>query len=65
LAGVKERRDQAAVAAALASVTATAKEPDANLMPPIVDAVRAYATVGEIIGAMEGVFGRYRETTPF
>ena len=65
LAEVKRRRDQAAVSAALATVTATATEPDANLMPPIVDAVRAYATVGEIVGAMEQIFGRYCETTPF
>jgi len=29
-------------------------------MPPILDAVRAYATLGEICGAMRDVFGEYR-----
>jgi methylmalonyl-CoA mutase N-terminal domain/subunit len=36
---------------------------DGNLMPPILDAVRAYATLGEICGAMRGVFGEYRPPT--
>jgi methylmalonyl-CoA mutase N-terminal domain/subunit len=35
---------------------------DANLMPPIIDAVRAYATVGEICRALAGVFGEYVES---
>jgi methylmalonyl-CoA mutase N-terminal domain/subunit len=33
-----------------------------NLMPPILDAVRAYATLGEICDVLRGVFGEYRET---
>jgi methylmalonyl-CoA mutase N-terminal domain/subunit len=33
-----------------------------NLMPRIVDAVEAYATVGEISDAMRTVFGEYQET---
>ena len=33
-----------------------------NLMPKILDAVEAYATVGEISDAMRGVFGEYQET---
>ena len=36
--------------------------PSVNLMPAIFDAVRAYATVGEIVGALAGVFGRWEET---
>jgi len=34
-----------------------------NTMPFILDAVRAYATLGEIIAVMKGVFGRYEEPT--
>jgi methylmalonyl-CoA mutase N-terminal domain/subunit len=64
LAEVKRARSSSDVAAALAAVTAAAGVSDgsANLMPPILDAVRAYATVGEIMGAMEQVFGRHRES---
>jgi len=32
-----------------------------NLMPPIIDAADAYATVGEISDRLRGVFGEYRE----
>jgi methylmalonyl-CoA mutase, N-terminal domain len=35
---------------------------DGNTMYPILEAVRAYATVGEISAAMQEVFGDYRET---
>ena len=35
----------------------------ANLMPPILDAVRAYATVGEIADVMRNVFGEHEEVT--
>ncbi len=60
LGEVKKRRDDAAVASALAAVTAAAKS-DANLMPPLLDAVRTYATVEELAMAMESVFGTYVE----
>jgi methylmalonyl-CoA mutase, N-terminal domain len=62
LAEVRRARSDEAVSAALAGVTAAAAEPLANVMPPILEAVRAHATVGEIIGAMEQVFGRYTES---
>jgi len=32
-----------------------------NLMPPLLDAVRSYATLGEIRGALQAVFGTYEE----
>jgi methylmalonyl-CoA mutase N-terminal domain/subunit len=32
-----------------------------NLVPPILEAVRAYATLGEISDTLRGVFGEYRE----
>jgi methylmalonyl-CoA mutase N-terminal domain/subunit len=37
-------------------------EGDGNLMPPILAAVREYATVGEICAALAGVFGEYNES---
>jgi methylmalonyl-CoA mutase N-terminal domain/subunit len=58
---VRASRDNAAVDAALKAVKAAAAG-DANLMPPIIDAVRAYATVGEICRALAGVFGEYVES---
>ena len=61
LAHVKAERDGDAVRSALDAVAAGADKTDVNLMPPIIDAVRAYATVGEIIGSLAGVFGRWRE----
>jgi methylmalonyl-CoA mutase, N-terminal domain len=61
LAHVKAERDDEAVRSALAAVTADATRPDVNLMVPILDAVRAYATVGEIIDALAATFGRWTE----
>jgi methylmalonyl-CoA mutase N-terminal domain/subunit len=46
----------------LARLRTDAVQDDANLMPPLIEAVRAYATIGEIVGALADVFGRYRET---
>ena len=59
LASVKAERDHEAVDAALAAV-ADAAAGDQNLLPPIVDAVKAYATVGEISDVLREVFGEYR-----
>ncbi|MEB3328982.1 MAG: methylmalonyl-CoA mutase family protein [Candidatus Sericytochromatia bacterium] len=59
LAALKASRDPAAVAQALAAIEAAARG-DANLMPPLVEAVRAYVTVGEICQVLRGVFGAYR-----
>ncbi len=57
LAEVRSARDQEAVRSVLTRVTADARRPDVNLMPVIVDAVRAYATEGEIVKALGDVFG--------
>ena len=62
LAHHRRERDAEAVASAIAGLK-TACEGDANLLPPILDAVRAYATLGEICGAMREVFGEYRPPT--
>ena len=61
LAAVRQRRPQAEVNAALSAAAADAMRPDINLMPAILRAVRAYATVGEIVGALSSVFGRWAE----
>ena len=54
-------RDDAALRARLAALEDAARGTE-NLMPRIVDAAAAYATVGEISDALRGVFGEYRET---
>jgi methylmalonyl-CoA mutase, N-terminal domain len=58
---VRATRDAAAWRAAL-DVVAEAARGTGNLVPPIIAAVEAHATVGEIADTMRGVFGEYRET---
>jgi methylmalonyl-CoA mutase N-terminal domain/subunit len=58
---VRQDRDPAAVDAALARVRADAADPGVNLMPALIDAVKAYATLGEIMRTMEAEFGRHVE----
>jgi len=60
VARVREQRDAAAGAAALAAVERAARE-HTNLVPPIIDAVEARATLGEIADAMRRVFGEHRD----
>ena len=57
---VKASRDNAAVKAALDRLRVAAKGKD-NLMPYILDAVKTYATVGEITNVMKEVFGTFKE----
>ena len=45
----------------MAQVAADAAESTTNLMPALLQAVRARATVGEVVDALEGVFGTYVE----
>jgi methylmalonyl-CoA mutase N-terminal domain/subunit len=61
LAEVKRHRSDAGVASALDRLAADAGVSDANLMPAIFDAARAYATVGEMMNTLAGVFGRWEE----
>ncbi len=61
LATVRQRRSPSAVDAALARVAADAAVAEVNLMPAVLEAVGAYATVGEIVGALASVFGRWAE----
>jgi methylmalonyl-CoA mutase cobalamin-binding domain/chain len=62
---VKAARDDERVHAALDRLRNTARDESANLMPPTVEAVRANATMGEIVNALEEQFGRYVETPVF
>lgn len=64
LAATKAGRDSAAVERALAALK-TAAAGEGNLMPPIVEAARAHATEGEMIAAMQEVFGTYTESPVF
>ncbi|GAB7028245.1 acyl-CoA mutase large subunit family protein [Geotalea toluenoxydans] len=61
LAEVKTKRDNDKVKAALKKLEETAKGTD-NLMPHILEAVKAYATLGEIADVFREVFGKHRET---
>ncbi len=58
----RRERDPEAVSRALARLRAAAEGTD-NLMPPIIEAVKSYATLGEICGVLREVFGSYRPPT--
>ncbi len=60
LAKVKRERDGTRVAAALAKIEAACRGTD-NLMPPVLEAVKAYATLGEVSDVFRKVWGQYRE----
>lgn len=60
LVDLRARRDNAAVEKSLAALEAACKDEHANLMPLILDAVKTYATLGEICGVMRKVFGEYQ-----
>ncbi|HOR00688.1 MAG TPA: methylmalonyl-CoA mutase family protein, partial [Anaerolineae bacterium] len=64
LARLRRERDNAAVQRALAALRAAAPGTE-NLMPYILDAVRAYATLGETCRVLREVFGEYREPSLF
>ena len=60
----RARRDAAAVEGALAHLREQATG-EANLMPALLDAARAHATEGEIVEALQAVFGTYTEAPVF
>jgi methylmalonyl-CoA mutase, N-terminal domain len=60
LARVKARRDNSLVARTLVNLRDTARS-DRSLMPAIIDAVRAYASIGEICGVLREEFGTFQE----
>lgn len=59
LAKMKAGRDNEAVKAALERLEKACKDEQENLMPHILEAVKTYATLGEICGVMRKVFGEY------
>jgi methylmalonyl-CoA mutase N-terminal domain/subunit len=62
---MRSRRDSGQVEAALARLKEDAAHEDRNLMPPIVDASKAYVTMGEMCDALRDVWGIWRETPVF
>lgn len=61
LAAVREDRNDDAVAAVLRRLGDEAADPEVNLMPTLIEAAEAYATLGEIMSTMGTVFGRHVE----
>ncbi|MGZ8797562.1 MAG: methylmalonyl-CoA mutase family protein, partial [Thermoanaerobaculia bacterium] len=62
---VKASRNTAAVQDALQRVRNVAADPNANTMPVLIEAVKTYATVGEISDALRDVLGTYQEPALF
>jgi methylmalonyl-CoA mutase N-terminal domain/subunit len=65
LDAVRDRRDTSKVDAVLARLRSEAADPEINLMPTLIEAAQAYATLGEIMSAMGSVFGRHVEVPTF
>ena len=62
---VRRRRDGGRVGALLDDLERQARDPAVNLLPVTIEAVRARATLGEIVSRLRGVFGSYVETPVF
>jgi methylmalonyl-CoA mutase N-terminal domain/subunit len=62
---VRARRDGAAVESALTALRAAAARADHNLMPNLLDCARVHASEGEIVHALQDVFGTYTESPVF
>jgi methylmalonyl-CoA mutase N-terminal domain/subunit len=62
---VRADRDSGAVQAALRALKRACGDPTTNVMPPLITAVQACATEGEIVEAMVEVYGRYVERSAF
>ena len=65
LAEVKRARDGTAVGRTLGDLEAAARRDGENLIPTILEAVKVYATEGEIVDTLRQVFGEYRENAIF
>jgi methylmalonyl-CoA mutase N-terminal domain/subunit len=63
--GLRGRRDSTAVEGALARLRSAAAGDRENLMPPLLEAAKAYATLGEMCDALRDVWGVWRETPVF
>jgi methylmalonyl-CoA mutase N-terminal domain/subunit len=62
---LRARRDSGAAESSLAELKRSAVQEDKNLMPPIVEASKAYVTMGEMCDALREVWGVWRETPVF
>jgi methylmalonyl-CoA mutase, N-terminal domain len=62
---VRARRDSAAVERSLAALKEASLRDDANLMPLLIEASRAYVTMGEMCDALRETWGTWRETPVF
>src|SRR5947209_1647969 len=65
LNGVRARRDTTAVETALSQIRVAAGSQHQNLMPYLLDAARLHVSEAEIVHALQGVWGDYRETPVF
>ncbi len=63
LESIKQKRDPALVAQALAAITSAAETNTGNLLELTINAMRLRATVGEVSDAMEQIYGRHRADT--
>jgi methylmalonyl-CoA mutase N-terminal domain/subunit len=61
---LRRRRDSARVGRALTDLRAAAAS-SANLMPPLIEAARVYATLGEMCDSLRDVWGEYEEVPVF
>ena len=61
LGRVRARRSEEEVARCLAALEEAVQEPEANILDPMFECVKAYTTLGEISGCLERLWGRYRE----
>jgi methylmalonyl-CoA mutase, N-terminal domain len=62
---LRGKRDSAAVESTLARLKQAAARDDDNLMPPLVEASKAYVTMGEMCDALRAVWGTWTETPVF
>ena len=65
LKATRARRDTAAVETTLTALREAAADPDRNLMDPIIDCARARVSEGEMVEALQSVFGSYTESPVF
>src|SRR5690606_26739532 len=64
-AAVMARRDGARVSAALSALEEAAAKDDENLMPHLIECCHAYASVGEMVGALKRQWGEFEEPIRF
>ncbi|HXY47778.1 MAG TPA: methylmalonyl-CoA mutase family protein [Thermoplasmata archaeon] len=65
LARLRARRDPRRHSTALDRLRKVAETPDQNTMPAVLDALRAHATLGEVVHAFQDVYGAYRERSTY